>query len=130
MGLGINLEPRELFQKDLLQAISEWQAQGERIIVFIDMNEHILTGTLAQEFFRLGMVEATHMQWHGEEPHTYIDGSAPFDGVYHSSKLEVMAIAQLSFHEGVGNHCTVLVEVTTRSAIGQQEFTVVKPLAW
>jgi hypothetical protein len=94
------------------------------------MNEHVLTGTLAQEFFRLRMVEATHTRWHGEEPHTYIDGSAPIDGVYHSPNLEVMAIAQLSFHEGVGNHRTVLVDVTTRSAIGQQKFRVVRPLAW
>jgi hypothetical protein len=108
----------------------EWQAQGERILVCIDMNKHVLTGTLAQEFFRLGMVEATHMQWHGEEPHTYIDGSAPVDGVYHSPNLEVMAIAQLSFHEGVGYHRTVLVDVTTRLAIGQQEFRVVRLLAW
>ncbi len=110
-GLRINLEPRELFQKDLLRAISEWQAQEEQIIVFIDMNEHVLTGTLAQEFFRLGMVEATHTQWHGEEPHTYINGSAPIDGVYHSPNLEVTGIAQLSFHEGVGNHRMVLVDV-------------------
>jgi hypothetical protein len=129
-GLGINLELRELFQKDLLQAILEWQAQGEQIIVFIDMNEHVLTGTLAQEFFRLGMVEATHTQWHGEEPHTYIDGSAPIDGLYHPPNLEVTAIAQLPFHEGVGNHCMVLVDVTTRLAIGQQDFRVVRPLAW
>ncbi len=129
-GLGIKLETRELFQKDLLRAILEWQAQGEQIIVFIDMNKHVLTGTLAQEFFRLGMVEATHTQWHGEEPHTYIDGSAPIDGVYHSPNLEVTAIAQLSFHEGVSNHCMVLVDVTTRLAIGQQEFRVVRLLAW
>ncbi len=85
--------------------------------MFIDMNEHVLTETLAQEFFRLGMVEATHTQWHGEEPHIYIDGSAPSDRVYHSPNLEVMAIAQLSFHEGVGNHHTVIVDVTTRLAI-------------
>ncbi len=94
------------------------------------MNEHVLTGTLAQEFFRLGMVEATHTQWHGEEPHIYIDGSAPIDEVYHSPNLEVMVIAQQSFHEGVSNHCMVLVDVTTRLAIGQQEFKVVRLIAW
>jgi hypothetical protein len=40
-----------------------------------------------------------------------------------------MALAQLSFHEGVSNHCTVLVDVTTRSTIGHQEFRVVRLLA-
>jgi hypothetical protein len=55
--------------------------------------------------------------------------SAPIDGVYHSPNIKVMAIAQLSFHEGVGNHRTVLVDVPTRSAIEQQEFRVIRPLA-
>ena len=91
-GLGINLEPRELFQNDFLHAITELKAQGERIIVFIDMNEHVLTGKLAQEFFKLGLIKATHMQWQGDEPHTYINGSVPIDGVYHSPNLEVTAL--------------------------------------
>ncbi len=70
------------------------------------MNEHVLTEKLAQEFFKLGLIEATHMQWQGDEPHTYIDGSEPIDGVYHSPNLKVTALAQLSFHEGVGDHRT------------------------
>jgi hypothetical protein len=37
------------------------------------------------------------MQWHGEKPHTYINGSAPIDGVYHSPNLEVTAIANYPF---------------------------------
>jgi hypothetical protein len=41
----------------------------------------------------------------------------------------VSGIVQLSFHKGVGNHQTVLVNVTTRLAIGQQEFRVVRLLA-
>ncbi len=36
---------------------------------------------------------------------------------------------QLSFHEGVGDHRTVLVDVSTASAIGKQEFQVVQPQA-
>ena len=36
---------------------------------------------------------------------------------------------QLSFHEGVGDHRTALVDVTTFSAIGKQEFKVVHPAA-
>ncbi len=36
---------------------------------------------------------------------------------------------QLSFHEGVGDHRTALVDVTTFLAIGKQEFKVVHPAA-
>ena len=34
---------------------------------------------------------------------------------------------QLSFHEGIGDHRTALVDVTTSSAIGTQEFKVIHP---
>jgi hypothetical protein len=34
---------------------------------------------------------------------------------------------QLSFHKGVGDNRTVLLDVSTTSAIGKQEFQVVQP---
>jgi hypothetical protein len=57
---GLNCTPRELFQADILSAISHWIEHGDRILIFIDMNEHILTGRLAKAFQRLGLLEATH----------------------------------------------------------------------
>jgi hypothetical protein len=36
---------------------------------------------------------------------------------------------QLSFHEGVGDHRSVIVDITTALAIGKQEFRVVHPNA-
>ncbi len=92
------------------------------------MNKHILTGVLPTALQDIGLVEATHTRWQeGTEPNTYIDGSAPIDGVYHSPKLEVTAFTQLSFHEGVGDHRTVLVDNTTLLVIGQQEYKIVRP---
>ena len=43
--------------------------------------------------------------------------------------LDVVSTMQLSFHEGIGDHRTSLVDVTTFSAIGKQEFKVVHPAA-
>jgi hypothetical protein len=40
-----------------------------------------------------------------------------------------MALTQLSFHEGVGNHRTVLVDISTSSANGKFERRVVPPKA-
>ncbi len=53
----------------------------------------------------------------------------PIDGVWQTPDLEVLAVLQLSFREGVGDHPTVLVNITTYFAIGQQEFKVVHPHA-
>jgi hypothetical protein len=77
----------------------------------------------------MGFAEATHTRWHKEAPHTFIDGSEPIDGIYHTHDLEITAITQLSFHESIGDHHTILVDITTRLVIWQQEYRVVQPTA-
>jgi hypothetical protein len=114
---------------DFLEQLQVWQHQGDRLLIFMDMNEHVLRGTVAQYLLKMGFVEATHQHWGTEEPHTFIGGVDPIDGVWHTPDLEVSALVQLSFHEGLGDHRTVLVDVTTQSAIRKHEFRVVRPEA-
>ncbi len=47
--------------------------------------------------------------------------------MYHTIDLEVAGVTLLSFHESVGNHCTILVDITTCLAIGQQDHKIVRP---
>jgi hypothetical protein len=61
-----------------------------------------------------------------EEPHTFIGGVEPIDGVWYTPDLEVSAVVQLSFHMGLGGHRTVLVDITIHSAIGKHNFKVVR----
>lgn len=125
-----NRTPRSLFHDDFLGVLKNWIKDGERLLIFIDMNEHILTSGLAREILGLGLEEATHRQWpEGVEPRTYIRGSGPIDAVYHSPGLEITSVAQLSFHEGVGDHRTIIVDVSSRSMIGQDNFRIVRPTA-
>jgi hypothetical protein len=126
---GLNTTPARLFLTDFVAQLQVWQRQGDRILIFIDMNEHILRGTLARHLLTMGLVEASHQHWGTVEPHTFIGGVDPIDGVWHTPDLEVSALAQLSFHEGLGDHRTVLVDITTQSAIGKHEFRVIRPEA-
>ncbi len=96
----------------------------------MDMNKHALCGPVAHCLTAMGLTEATHHHWGDKEPHMYIGGVEPIDGVWHTPDLKVLALIQLSFHEEVGNHHTVLVNITKYSAIGRQEFRVVHPHAW
>ena len=93
------------------------------------MNEHVLRGTVACHLVSMGLIEATHQHWGNEEPHTFIGSIEPINGVWHTPDLEVSAVVQLLFHEGLGDHCTVLVDITTHSAIGKHDFKVVHPEA-
>jgi hypothetical protein len=123
----LNTTPLHLFTVDFVAQLQIWQRQGDRLLVFMDMNEHILTGCVACRLLAMGLREATHSKWEGTELRTYIRGSEPIDAVWHSQDLDLVSTLQLSFHEGVGNHCLVLVDIATQSAIGKQEFKVVHP---
>jgi hypothetical protein len=48
---------------DILAMLQVWHQQGDRLIIFIDMNKHILNGPLAKHMLRMGLEEATHQHW-------------------------------------------------------------------
>jgi hypothetical protein len=124
---GLDSMPLRLFTVDFVAQLQVWQRQGDRLLLFMDMNEHILTGHVACRLLAMGLRKATHSQWGEMEPHTYAHGLEPINAVWHSQDLEVVSTLQLSFHKGVGYHCLVSVDITTKSAIGKQEFKVVHP---
>jgi hypothetical protein len=81
------MNPKQLFQNDLIQALKRWIGHGERILLLMDMNKHIISGSLAQELQQLGLVKATNKVWKDEEPHTFVFGRSPIDRVYHTPDL-------------------------------------------
>jgi hypothetical protein len=82
----------------------------------MDMNEHVLTGTLPWKLLRLGLHEATHEHWEDTKPHTYVYGDKkPIDGIYQMPDLVITALTQLLFHEGVGDHRNILVDISSSS---------------
>ena len=119
---GLNTSPSLLFLTDFLAQLQVWQRQGDRLLIFMDMSEHVLRGTVARHLLSIGLIEATHQYWGNEELHTFIGGVELIDGVWHTANLEVSAVVQLSFHEGLGDHHTVLVDITTHSAIRKHDF--------
>jgi hypothetical protein len=123
----LSTTPRRLFMIDFLAMLQVWRQQGDRLLIFMDMNEHILNGPLAKCMLQMELEEATHRHWGDIEPHTYVGGKEPIDAVFYTPDLEVTSTLQLSFHKGVGDHRTVLVDISTWSAIGKQDFQVVHP---
>ena len=70
---NLDTNPRRLFATDFLAVLLTWRARGERLIIFWDANEHILTGPLCSLILdKLDMVEASSQSWEGTEPNTYI----------------------------------------------------------
>lgn len=126
---GISLSPRELFQQDFMECVNSWLANGERLIIFMDFNEHVLRGRLPKLLQQAGLSEVSHTRWGGTEPKTFARGSKPIDGIYISPELEVMSIMILPFDESIGDHRTMIIDISTRSAVGQQQYKIVRPEA-
>ena len=121
--------PYQLFLNDLVAQLKCWKAAGDRILLFIDANEHVISGKIGKSLTHraLGLHEISHKFWGTTPPHTYIDGSLPIDGVFASPELEVSNYMSLSFHESVGDHRTMIVEITSRSMFGQHLGPIVRP---
>ena len=122
--------PLQLFLSDLVKQLSTWKAAGDRLILFIDANESIVRGPICRTLGSIGMFEVTHKYWEsGVEPNTHISGSMAIDGIFVTHDIETTNFLSLSFDESVGDHRTMILEVSTASTIGHYQGNIVRPSA-
>jgi hypothetical protein len=102
----IEASPRELFESDLLWQLEQWRSAGERLIVMMDANTHVLTGRLSRNLTRdtLNLREITKSFLGELCPYTHSRGSIPIDGVWATEDISVTAVKWLSFEESPGDH--------------------------
>ena len=121
--------PRQLFESDFLNQLRVWRNQGDRLIVMMDANEHVLTGRMCRQLANedINLREITQ-DFHGSLcPNTHSSGSQPIDGVWATADITVTAIKWLSFEESPGDHRACVFEFTTLSSIGNHEKKIVYP---
>jgi hypothetical protein len=125
---GFNdVHPRDLFESDLLWQLQIWLALGDRVILMMDSNCHVLTGRLGRALFQLGLREITK-DFVGELcPNTHISGSEHIDGVWASADITITAVKWLTYEESPGDHRACVFDFTTHSAIGTTERRIVRP---
>ena len=82
--------PRTAMGEDLCRAISEWQESGDQIILMLDANENVSTGSFHLSLHQLGLTEAISHRHHllGGAP-THNRGSFPIDGSFTSLTLSI-----------------------------------------
>jgi hypothetical protein len=60
---GLSHSPSHLFVIDFVAQLQAWQGQCDQLLIFIDMNEHILRGYLVKNMLKMGLTEASHSRW-------------------------------------------------------------------
>ena len=119
--------PRALFESDLLWQLQVWIALGDRIILMMDINCHVLTGRFSRALADNGLREITK-DFLGELcPNTHSSGSEHIDGVWTTSDITVTAVKWLPYEESPGDHRACIFDFTTQSAIGTTEKRIVLP---
>jgi hypothetical protein len=70
----------------------------------MDMNEHILRGGLAKYLLNMGLQETTQENWGSLEPHMYVRGTEPIDGVVPARVRDHIDDTTLLPQRGRGSH--------------------------
>lgn len=126
-GFG-NISPRELFESDLIWQLQIRRALGDRIILVMDANCHVLTGRLSRQLYKvLEMREITKDHLGTLCDNTHPSGSQQIDGVWCTPDITITAVKWLSYSKSPGDHRSCIFDFTTLSAIGSRERSIVLP---
>ena len=126
----MDTNPRRMFEEDLQATLRVWRSQGERLLIFMDVNEHIQKGTFMKKLMNdpyLDLREETHHHWNGAPPNSFVYGNDPIDCVLRTTDVEITGTLIQPFSMSVGDHRTIIVDVTALSMIGSYEFKIVYP---
>lgn len=137
-AMGKNECPRMILLEDLRGLLSEWRQEGERIIVFIDSNENMLTGAFHTLFTspEIGMREVVltrHKDPRWAKTATFYKGQSmgkwPIDGAYATPDLPVDAATWLAFMPHLGDHRFAVIDIKAEVLVGREVLKIVCPQA-
>ncbi len=122
--------PLTLFRQHLTAAILKWRAAGEKIVLFMDHNEHVYDGALGKalcdrEGLNLSNVILKHT---GARTGTmFFRGSKPINGLWASSNLDISNACVMPFGYRIGHHCTFVLDIPLESLVRENLVKIVHP---
>jgi hypothetical protein len=122
--------PNKLFRQHLVHQLKKWRKEGDRIILFMDHNEHTYDGPLGRALADkdgLGLQEAVLRHTGRKTGATFFRGSKPIDGLWVTSNIDIINACVMPFGYGIGDHRMFILDVTMESLIGKNPTKVVRP---
>jgi hypothetical protein len=119
--------PRELFNLHLADAIRTWLAAGDQLVVALDANEDVRSGTVYQILLDLGLTKAIIDQHRPDGPSTFAHGSSPIDGLFVSSTLLGLRCGYTGYWHG---HRCLWMDIPQSIAFGHDMPPIVRASAW
>jgi hypothetical protein len=113
-----------------VKQIKEWRAAGDRIILFVDHNKHVINGTLRKELADkegpdLQEAIVHHM---GTSPGvTFFQGSKQINELWVSINLDISNACVMPFGYGIGNNRTFILDILIKSLVGVDPIKIAQP---
>jgi hypothetical protein len=122
--------PRDAFIEDLQDAIKLWLAAGDHIIIGLDANKDVRTGTVSKTFANLGLREAILDKHKDQSPPATQNQNmsrTPIDGIWVSGCINISAGGYLPFGDACpSDHRMIWIEIQFSIALGQRPPDIVK----
>jgi hypothetical protein len=120
---GNQRNPRQAFLEDLAAQITKWKAEGNLIILGIDLNDHACTSEAAQTIESWGLINI-HTTHHTELPAVATcnknQSNVPIDGIWCSPAIEIISGGMTGFGYDLGktDHIMLWADFTVDSLFG------------
>jgi hypothetical protein len=118
--------PRDLFNIHLAEAIRSWTAAGDQLVMALDANEDVRSGTVHEFLLDLGLIEAIIDQHGSDGPSTFEHGSSPIDGHFVSSTLLGLRCGYTGYWQG---HRCLWMDIPQAIAFGHEMPPIVRASA-
>ena len=111
--------PRTALIEDLCKELQQWIAEGDQIVLGMDVNANITQATVTQPFTTLGLQEVITGRHGTNAPSTHNRGTSPIDAIFASGTLTNIKCGYLTFGAGIpSDHRSLWVDLPYALAFG------------
>lgn len=122
--------PRVRFQEDLIEVLTKWKEEGNRLVVCLDANENIYRKSIGKALTNtegLGLKEVVGSFTGRQIGPTYYRGRTPIDGIWATPDISIAGACIMPAGFGIGDHRMFVIDLHTDSLIGLQPQKIVRP---
>jgi len=116
---NISTCPRSHFIQDLVHFIVSILGGNNKVILAVDINEHVIEGNLPTALKRLGLIEDHVKKFNRPGPASHTTGSNPIDRVWVSDDVTPAEVSTFPHKFGAGDYRMILVDFNLDQIIEQ-----------
>jgi hypothetical protein len=121
-----------LFCKHLIKQIKQWWASGERIVLFMDHNQHAVEGSLGKALAdkdRPDLCKAIKLHTGASPGATFFCDLQPIDGLWVSKDLDISNACVMPFGFRVGDHRAFTLDILLELLVEVNPVKIIRPVS-